>query len=224
MPVIRITARLRSDKCLLSLNQLRKFSHSIARRTANFRRASQPVRVSFAMQLAYFSYPRDFDGTARQAAVDWWGATRIFVLPSEKPGAPTELRPSNSRNPAGAPPARRPRQVRSRPAIRSHVAIPSRRETNRFLSFLRGGPPRLGLLLSVAPRSLFIALPHISTLSPLFLPIGPRKPAAPARPVDSAKFFCGLPVRSRRDFVPRFGAPRIKIKEDRRVWKYTVRK
>lgn len=30
-------------------------------------RAFRPVRVSFAMQSAYFSYPRDFVGTTRQA-------------------------------------------------------------------------------------------------------------------------------------------------------------
>lgn len=91
------------------------------------------------------------------------------------------------------------------PAIRSHVAIPSRRETNRFLSFLRGGPPRLSLPSPSYP-SLFIVPLRISALSAV-LPIAPFlcDPTAPALARRFRKvFLCGSPRLLALRFVPRF--------------------
>lgn len=110
------------SKCLLSLNQLRKvFSFHSAAHRGELPRASLPVRVSFAMQSAYFSYPRDFVGTTRQArrrlAVRGHADFRATLGK-----APTESQP-NLRNPAER---RAASEVRSRLRFevtsRSHLA------------------------------------------------------------------------------------------------------
>lgn len=140
------------------------------------------------MQSAYFSYPRDFVGTTRQARrrLAVRGHADFRATPVEEP---TELH-LNLRNPAA------PGGLGSSlaPATRSHVAIPSRRETNRFLSFLRVGLPRFSLPSLSYPSAFYRSPAHfcahrcspdrsLSSLPPPW-PHCPR-PAA----VDSAKFF-----------------------------------
>lgn len=178
-----------SNKCLLSLNQLRKFSHSIARRTAasELARASRPVRVSFAMQSAYFSYPRDFVGTTRQVRrrlVVRGHADFRAILGKARESTELHLNLRNPEAPGGLGSS-------LAPAIRSHVAIPSHRETNRFLSFLRGGLPRLSLP-SLSYPSLFIVPLRISAFSAvLSIALFPCDSAVPVR---SAKFFSAVPL------------------------------
>lgn len=169
------------------------------------------------MQSAYFSYPRDFDGTDRRqaASVDRRGgngrASANFraVFSSEKPGSRERTSPEFTqphRNVGGG------LGSSLAPAIQSHVAIPSRpRETNRFLSFLHGGPPRLDLLLPRFPAStsrLFIVPPRISALFAV-LPIALPSPAPPAKARRPRKVFLRSPVRSRcdscRDLARRHG-------------------
>ena len=128
------------------------------------------------MQSAYFSYPRDFVGTTHQALASIGGERRprgFSCYPWKSLGADRTSPEFTQSQCCGAPSGLGSSLA---PAIRSHVAIPSRRETNRFLSFLRGaarrgGLPRLSLPSPTYPW-LFIVPLRISALSAV-LPIAP---------------------------------------------------
>lgn len=134
----------------MSLNQLRKFSHSIARRTRQLFLGFPASSEFHSLCNRRISVIRVTSAVPPVRPLSIGNHVDFRTFPRKCRGEPTQLEP-NSRNPAGG------LGSSLAPPIRSHVAIPSCRETNRFLCFLRDGPPRLGpSLSSPSYPSLFI--------------------------------------------------------------------
>lgn len=159
------------------------------------------------MQSAYFSYPRDFVGTTRQARrrLAVRGHADFRATPMEKP---TELH-LNLRNPVA------PGGLGSSlaPATRKSRRDPISPGDESFLSFLRGGLPRFSLPSLSYPSAFYRSPAHFCALRCFLdcpLPLWPRCPRPAA--VDSAKFFSDPSRLLALRFVPRFGALRKEIK------------
>jgi len=176
------------------------------------------------MQSAYFSYPRDFVGTARQARC------RLVVRAhadfratlGKAPGADQTSPEFTQFRRSGAASEVRSR-LRFEVTSRSHLA--ERRIV--FWAFCAAARLALDLPFPLVPLAFYRSPAHFCALrcSLDCPPPSPCDPAAPARLVDSAKFFSlrSPPVCSRCDSCRDSGALRKEIKRNGRMKIYRAK-